>query len=278
MRSTNFLRTREYLAHILILFTLIAASASQASAAASHIFTVDTKEDVPGLSACTRAPGDCSLRGAIERANIAGGIVNFAVQGRFVLTAVELSITTSSPVLISAAGAPGRVVIDARSAPGVLAVVPGGTVSLEDITFAVAPGQGSGINAEGAHLTATGVSIQTAATELGGVLFPLSLSSQGSAWPPVLDPEASRSSELSVGGRVLTEFGRSCGFTYLYLTLGDGAVRTTTSSTFGYFRFDGVPAGNVVVLEAWSLRYGFQPQVITVLDDVLDIVMVGTPE
>ncbi len=40
-----------------------------ASPAASATFTVDTTSDSVGLTGCTATPNDCSLRGAIARAN-----------------------------------------------------------------------------------------------------------------------------------------------------------------------------------------------------------------
>ena len=41
--------------------------------AAADPFDVDTNADNPALTACTADPGDCSLRGAITRANTNGG-------------------------------------------------------------------------------------------------------------------------------------------------------------------------------------------------------------
>jgi hypothetical protein len=52
---------------IIALVALLTSAAAQAA-----VFVVDTTSDSAGLTACTADPGDCSLRGAIARANASG--------------------------------------------------------------------------------------------------------------------------------------------------------------------------------------------------------------
>ena len=87
-------------------------------------FTVDTIVDIPGLSACTPAPADCSLRGAIDASNSTLGMdIIYVPMGTYSLTAVgpdedgnttgDLDIADS--VIIGGAG-PGLTIIDGLTA------------------------------------------------------------------------------------------------------------------------------------------------------------------
>ncbi len=75
---------------------------------------------------------------------------------------------------------------------------------------------------------------------------------------------------VSVGERV---FVGSRGLMNAIVNLTDqsGAIRTTRTTTFGYFHFEDVPAGQTYVVTVVSKRYQFAPQVISVSDDLSDL-------
>jgi len=62
---------------------------------------------------------------------------------------------------------------------------------------------------------------------------------------------------VSVGGRVMTMSGRGIMNMRLSLTDSSGEVRTTTTTSFGYYRFDAVQAGETYILSAVGKHYTF---------------------
>jgi hypothetical protein len=81
-------------------------------------------------------------------------------------------------------------------------------------------------------------------------------------------------SDVTVSGRVLDRSGRPISRASVSLTDGNGAVRTATTNTMGYFSFAEVEAGTSVVLQASARGYSFNAKVVTVgeEDTVVDIV------
>lgn len=84
----------------------------------------------------------------------------------------------------------------------------------------------------------------------------------------VLAPTAA---SVSVSGRVLTNNGRGLMNATVTLTNASGITRTARTSTFGYFRFDDVEAGQTYIFSVSSKRYSFAPQVVTVTDDLTEL-------
>ena len=74
-----------------------------------------------------------------------------------------------------------------------------------------------------------------------------------------------------VSGRVLTPDGRGLRNAAVILTDASGRVRATRTTTFGYYRFENVAAGETYVFEVRSKRYHFAPQVVTVTEDLSDL-------
>jgi hypothetical protein len=91
----------------------------------------------------------------------------------------------------------------------------------------------------------------------------------------VLGPTAAR---VSVSGRVETSNGRGIMNAQLTLTGNDGPVRTARSNAFGYFRFDGVQAGETYVISVRAKGMQFETQVISVFDEITDLVFTALPE
>jgi len=73
---------------------------------------------------------------------------------------------------------------------------------------------------------------------------------------------------VSVGGRVFTPDGRGLRNARVILTDASGNSRNTLSSSFGYYRFDEVEAGQTYIIQVISKQYQFQPQIVTVFDDL----------
>ncbi len=76
----------------------------------------------------------------------------------------------------------------------------------------------------------------------------------------------------NVSGRIATADGRGISRVIVTLTDQNGVVRRTTSSAFGYYRFEDVGVGETYVLTVASKRYTFaQPsRIVTVQEDVGD--------
>ncbi len=73
---------------------------------------------------------------------------------------------------------------------------------------------------------------------------------------------------VPISGRVLTSSGRGISSVRVTLTDEEGFTRTAISSSFGYYRFEGVEVGRVYVMSALSKRFQFSPQVISLTDEL----------
>ena len=81
-------------------------------AAHAATFTVDNLSDNPDASACTAAPDDCSLRGAIAKSEAPGAdSIEFAVTGTITLNQDNSALSPSSQLSIN--GPVGGITIDA---------------------------------------------------------------------------------------------------------------------------------------------------------------------
>jgi hypothetical protein len=85
---------------------------------------------------------------------------------------------------------------------------------------------------------------------------------------------------VSVSGRVISTTGRGIGGVRLSLTDSQGNVRTATTTSFGYYRFDDVQAGGTYILSASSKRYTFsQPvQVLNINEETNQIDFIANPK
>jgi hypothetical protein len=82
---------------------------------------------------------------------------------------------------------------------------------------------------------------------------------------------------VSIGGRVMTTTGR--GIRNVVITMSDlnGNVRTVTTTSFGYYRFADVVAGETYIITATGKRFTFsQPsQVLNITSDADDFNFIG---
>lgn len=89
----------------------------------------------------------------------------------------------------------------------------------------------------------------------------------------VCAPVAPTAAGVSISGRVVDIAGNGLGGVTLTLTDAAGHARLGRSNSFGYFQIDDVPAGQTYLLSAQSKRYTFESQVLSVQDDVVDVVI-----
>jgi hypothetical protein len=78
---------------------------------------------------------------------------------------------------------------------------------------------------------------------------------------------------VSISGRVMTMSGRGIMNVRLSLTDSSGEVRTATTTSFGYYRFDDVQAGETYILSATGKHYTFsQPLQVLNINEETDAV------
>lgn len=118
-------------------------------------------------------------------------------------------------------------------------------LGLYPITFSSTPTVQSVSNASGALLPATYISgvVQVGSTASG----------------------------VEVSGRVLTPEGRGLRNAQVTITDVNGAIRTATTGSFGFYRFEEVEAGSTVVIGVMSRRYRFASRVINVVDTLNEV-------
>ncbi|MGI8639175.1 MAG: choice-of-anchor Q domain-containing protein [Pyrinomonadaceae bacterium] len=88
---------------------------------------------------------------------------------------------------------------------------------------------------------------------------------------------APTAASVSVSGRVLTPTGRGLSNAFVVLTDMNGDARTTRTSSFGYYRFDDVAAGETYIMSVRSKRFSFVPRVVTVTEELNDLNFTAEP-
>ncbi len=87
---------------------------------------------------------------------------------------------------------------------------------------------------------------------------------------PALAPTASG---VSVSGQVIAQNGRAIRRARITLTDAQGGSRVVSSNTFGYFSFDEVGVGGTYTIQVQAKGYQFQPQVISVNEEISGLVI-----
>jgi hypothetical protein len=80
---------------------------------------------------------------------------------------------------------------------------------------------------------------------------------------------------VEVSGRVLTPDGRGLRNAVVTITDHLGNVRTATTSSFGYYRFEDIDTGSTFVVAVASKRYRFAPRLLQVFDTLANVDFVG---
>jgi hypothetical protein len=83
------------------------------------------------------------------------------------------------------------------------------------------------------------------------------------------------SAGVEITGRVLTSDGRGLRNATVTMTDANGVVRTATTSSFGFYRFEGVAVGESYVMGVSSRSYRFTPRVVQVFDSMTDVDFIG---
>ena len=91
----------------------------------------------------------------------------------------------------------------------------------------------------------------------------------------VLGPTAAAT---AISGRVVAGSGAPIRNALIVLEGAEGERWITISNPFGFYRFEGIPAGEVYVISATSKRYRFEPRTIAPVDDVTDLDFIGSWE
>ena len=138
-------------------------------------------------------------------------------------------------------------------------VATGGTYSLDQSVIA----GGGGQNAAGGTYSLDGTIGQAIAGTTSSN-SPFSVAGGFFTAAPVAPTAAS----VSVSGRVVTDDGRGLRNARVVLTDAIGNSRTALTTSFGYYRFDDVAAGQTYIISVASKRFQFAPQVITVSEEI----------
>ena len=97
--------------------------------------------------------------------------------------------------------------------------------------------------------------------------------------PWTLAQSASTAADVEVMGRVVTQSGRGVRNVRMTLTDSSGNISSAITGPFGYYRFDGLTAGRLYLLNAMSKRYQLaeSQRVIVPADNLLDIDFIALP-
>lgn len=88
-------------------------------------------------------------------------------------------------------------------------------------------------------------------------------------WQWFLSPTAA---SVSISGRVVTAEGNPVPRSRVRLTgLQGGFVTSALTSSFGYYRFDGIEVGQSYLLEVTTKQLQFEPRIVFVVDEITDL-------
>ena len=90
-------------------------------------------------------------------------------------------------------------------------------------------------------------------------------------------PLAPTAASVSISGRLLTADGRGLTNARVILTDANGTQRVANTSSFGYFRFNEVEVGQTYIISVVSKRYQFTTQIVTVLEEVVNLEIIALP-
>lgn len=93
----------------------------------------------------------------------------------------------------------------------------------------------------------------------------------------VQGPSPAAAANVSIGGRVTTPAGNGAGGMQMVLIDANDNIRTTLTTTFGYYQFDNVPSNATYTIDASSKRYNLTPRTIQVTDNVTNADFTVTP-
>ena len=154
------------------------------------------------------------------------------------------------------------------SAAATAQVANGGTFSLEQSVIA----GGGTTNSTGGNFKIEGT-IGQAAAGTRSTVVPFQM--QNGFWTAI--PLAPTAASVSISGRVMTADGRGIKKAIVVLTKPTGERISALTGAFGYYRFDGVMAGQTYIVEVNSKRFHFSPQVVSVMEDLANLDFTAQP-
>ena len=90
-------------------------------------------------------------------------------------------------------------------------------------------------------------------------------------------PSVPTAAAVSVSGRVTTSSGQGVSNARVFITDSGGNARLAITSSFGYYRFDNVAAGEIYIIAVSAKRYTFTPQALQVNDNLANVDFVASP-
>jgi hypothetical protein len=138
----------------------------------------------------------------------------------------------------------------------------GGALRIENSTVAA----GSGKNSGGSYALESTAGQGSAGGRLQGGRF----SVQSGFWTADFAPTAAA---VSIGGRVVTAGGQGIRNARVTLTRQNGETRISQTGSFGFYRFDDIPVGEICVLTVSGKRFIFEnpTRIVTVQEELGDL-------
>lgn len=150
----------------------------------------------------------------------------------------------------------------------------GGNYTLSQTAIAGGGASGAGASVNGNYSLEGTIGQNAAGTKQQNVPYAF----QPGFW--TVQTFAPTAASVSVGGRVLTADGGGVRNVRVTMMGASGETRTAISSSFGYFRFEAVTAGETYIFSVFSKRFTFsQPvQVRSILEETDDVVFTANAE
>jgi hypothetical protein len=83
---------------------------------------------------------------------------------------------------------------------------------------------------------------------------------------------------VTIGGQVTSTEGRGISKAQVMITNTEAGVCFARTNPFGFYRFEGIPAGETYIFDVSHKRYSFLPQVVTILEERNDLNFHGMPK
>ena len=149
-------------------------------------------------------------------------------------------------------------------------VASGGTFTIEKAAVA-----GGGVEKQIAPLSENGTTGQAIA---GSASSGGAYSVYSGFWTP--ESFAPTAAHVTVGGRIMTPAGAGVRNIVVTLTAQSGEVRSTLSTSLGYYTFDDLEAGQTYLVCVYAKRYEFNvsSRVVHAVEDVADADFVAYPQ
>ncbi len=87
------------------------------------------------------------------------------------------------------------------------------------------------------------------------------------------NPTPPVAADAFIKGRIVSAQGRGIANVTVAMTDQGGATREVKTNNFGYFTFDEVEVGQTYIINSFSKRYQFNPQVVTPTGNIVDLVI-----